>query len=167
VEWSATPGKAGYCEIEAAPKEIDRTDLADITGPKSTKNAIDRDDRPEEARYGVGVIRPRSPIVSKWNGIGNFVRAIVELRRAAKLTDQVQEARMKLGNGHWAKLKACSASLRRCANDSMVEKIEADFHPIAPSGIMEVVSPRALTYRVACQEWFTQGVQASLYLPTT
>src|SRR5262249_9197647 len=30
-----------------------------------------------------------------------------------------------------------------------------------------VVNPRALTYRVACQEWLSQGVRASRYLPTT
>ena len=29
--------------------------------------------------------------------------------------------------------------------------------------MMDVVSPRALTYRVPCQEWFTQGVRASRY----
>jgi hypothetical protein len=35
--------------------------------------------------------------------------------------------------------------------------------PTAPSGIL---APGALTYRVACQEWFTQGVRANRYLPT-
>src|SRR5689334_4727911 len=102
VEWSATPGKAGDCEIEAAPKEMDRADLADIPGAKSTKNAIDRDDRPEKARYGVGVIGPRLPIITKRNGIGNFIWATVELRRAAELANQVQKASMKIGNRHRA-----------------------------------------------------------------
>jgi hypothetical protein len=165
VEWSATPGKAGYCEIEAAPKEMNWTDLPNIGGAKSTKHALDRDDRPEEARYGVRVIGPRLPIVSKWNGIGNFIWATVELCRAAEFPDQVQEAFMNLGNGHRAKRESCSASPCRCANIAWSRRSKAISSPTAPSGIIDVVRPRALTYRVACHEWFTQGVRASRYLP--
>ena len=35
-----------------------------------------------------------------------------------------------------------------------------------PYGIGEVVSPRAVTYSVTCQEWLIQGVWASRILPT-
>src|SRR5262249_15342194 len=37
----------------------------------------------------------------------------------------------------------------------------------SPCGIIEVVSPRAVTYSGTCQEWFVQGVWTSRTLPTT
>ena len=37
----------------------------------------------------------------------------------------------------------------------------------APCGIGEVVSPRAVTYRGTCQEWFVHGDWTSRTLPTT
>src|SRR5271168_1679673 len=45
VEWSGTPGKAGHCEIEAAPKEMNGADLPDIGGAKPIEHSVDRDDR--------------------------------------------------------------------------------------------------------------------------
>jgi hypothetical protein len=126
---SETPGEARHCEIKAAPKEMYETDLPEIPRAESIKHAINRDDRLEKPRYGVGIIGPRSPIISKRNGIGNFIRATVELRRAAELRDQVQEARIELSNGHRAEREARSASIRCCANDRMVEKIESYLHP--------------------------------------
>jgi hypothetical protein len=89
---------------------------------------VDRDDRLEKTRYRVGVVGPRLPIISKRNWIGNFIRATVELRRAAKLPDQVQEARVKLGNGHRAKRESRSASIGCCANGCIVDKIECNLH---------------------------------------
>jgi hypothetical protein len=106
------------------------------------KHPIDCDDRLEEARYGVGLVRPRSPIISKQNGVGNFIRATVELRPAAELPDQIQEARMKLGNGHRAKREPRPASIRCCANDCVVEKIEGDLH--ARSAVRDYGSREAL-----------------------
>ena len=35
-----------------------------------------------------------------------------------------------------------------------------------PSGMGRVLRPRALTSKVMCHEWFTQGASASLVLPT-
>src|SRR5215469_10620654 len=109
MERSGTSRKARYCEIKAAPKEMDRADLADIPGAKSTKKAIDRNDSSKKPCHSIGVIGSRPPIISKRNGVGNFVRATIKLRRAAELPDQVQEARM----GHRAKREACSVSIRR------------------------------------------------------
>jgi hypothetical protein len=103
-------------------------DWTDLPRAKSIEHAIDRDDRLDKARYGMGVVGPCSPIISEPNGIGNFIQATVELRRAAELPDQFQEARVKLGNGHWAKREARSASTRCCANDRMVEKIKGDLY---------------------------------------
>ena len=124
VEWSGTPGEAGHCEIEAAPREMDWADLPDIGGAKPIEHAVDRDHRLEKTSYSVGVLGPRLPIVSKRNGIGNFIWATVELRTAAELSDQVQEVRVKLRNGHRAKRESRSASIRCCANGCMVEKVE-------------------------------------------
>jgi hypothetical protein len=126
MEWGRTPGEAGHCEIEAAPEEMDGAHLANIGGAKSVKHAIDRDDRMEETPYRVGIIGPRSPIISKRNRIWNFIRTTVELWRAAKFPDEVQEARVKLRNGHWAKRESCSVPIGCSANNSMVEKIEGD-----------------------------------------
>src|SRR4051794_12480318 len=105
---------------------MDRADFPDKSGAKSIKHAIDRDDRVEEACYGVGVIGPRSPIITKRNGIGNFIWATVELRCTAELANQVQKASMKFGNGHLAEREARFASNRRSGNDCMVEKIKGD-----------------------------------------
>jgi hypothetical protein len=107
---------------------MDWADLPDIGGAKSIQHVIDRDDRMEKTRYRVGIVGPRLPIISKRNWIRNFVRATVELRLAAQLPDQAQEARVKLGNGHWAKREARSPPIRCCANDCMVEKIESYLH---------------------------------------
>jgi len=79
MEWSGTPGETSHREIEATPKEMDGADLANIGGAKSVKHAIDRDDRMEEAPYRVGVVGPRSPVISKRYRIRNFIRATVEL----------------------------------------------------------------------------------------
>jgi hypothetical protein len=107
---------------------MDWTDLPNIPGAKLIEHAIDCDNRLEETRYGIGVVGPRSPIISKQNGIGNFIRATVELRRAAELANQVQKASMKFGNGHRAEREARFASTRRCADDCMVEKIEGNLN---------------------------------------
>jgi hypothetical protein len=128
MERSGTPGEAGHCEIKAAPKEMNRADLPDIAGAKSMEYAVDGDERLEKARYGFGVVGPRSTIISKRNGIRNFIRAAIELRCAAELPDEVQEARMKLSKGHRAEWEARSASIGRCADNCMVEKIEGDLH---------------------------------------
>ena len=77
MEWSATPGETSHREIEGTPKEMDGADLANIGGAKSVKHAIDRDDRMEEAPYRVGVVGPRSPVISKRYRIRNFIRATV------------------------------------------------------------------------------------------
>jgi hypothetical protein len=37
---------------------------------------------------------------------------------------------------------------------------------LVPSGTGEVVKPRGVTYRVTCQEWFSQGDLVSRILPT-
>src|ERR1700757_37852 len=128
MERSRTPGEAGHCEIKAAPKEMNRADLPDIAGAKSIEDAVDGDERLEKARCGFGVVSHRSPIISKRNEIRNFIRTTIELRCAAELPDEVQEARMKLSNGHLAEWEARSASIGRCADNCMVEKIEGDLH---------------------------------------
>jgi hypothetical protein len=145
VEWGGTPGEASQREIKATPKEIDGVDLANIGGAKSVKHAIDRDDRMEEAPYRVGVLGPRSRVISKRYRIRNLIRAAVELWRAAKVRDQVQEARVKLGNGDLVKRKACSAPFGCCTNDCMVVKIEGDLHTAEP------VFPDDLGVEVECR----------------
>jgi hypothetical protein len=124
---------------------------------------VDRDDRLEKTRYRVGVVGPRLPIISKRNWIGNFIRATVELRRAAKFPDQVQEVRVNsvtdIGpSGNPARRPSVVAPMAASSTRS-----NAISTPTAPFGIL---APGALTYRVACQEWFTQGVRANRYLPT-
>jgi hypothetical protein len=47
----------------------------------------------------------------------------------------------------------------------MVDKVEVDLERPVPSGIGEVVRPRAVTYSATCQEWFSQGERAKRILP--
>ena len=49
----------------------------------------------------------------------------------------------------------------------MVNKVEVDLERRPLVWIGPVVSPRALTYSVTCQEWLSHGVCASRILPTT
>src|SRR5258705_177369 len=54
-----------------------------------------------------------------------------------------------------------TAMISRCARKS-----KSIWNVRSRSGIGDVVSPRGVTYRVTCQEWFTQGLFASRTLPT-
>ena len=45
-------------------------------------------------------------------------------------------------------------------------KSKSIWNVLVPSGIGEVVRPRAVTYSATCQEWFSQGERARRILPT-
>ena len=58
-------------------------------------------------------------------------------------------------------------AVARAQPQHMVDEIELDGESRGPvAAIGGVPSPRAVTYRVTCQEWLSHGVSASRTLPT-
>src|SRR5579871_3419305 len=89
-----------HCKIEAAPKKVDWTDLAEKTSAKALKDAIDRNESMKEARHRIAVVWPLKMVVAKGDGIRQLVGTAIEPGRPAKLPDQINEQAVKPGDGH-------------------------------------------------------------------
>ena len=122
------PGEPGYGEVERPPKEVDGTNLAKKACTEPKENAIDQNERAEEPLYRRGIVGPLLVVLPKWDRIGDFVRAIVEIGRAAKPRYHFTKARIKLRHGHWSERDLHSAAVDRLTADHMAQEIKSDFH---------------------------------------
>jgi hypothetical protein len=107
---------------------MDRTDLPDKPRPKPIKHPVDHDERSEEPRYRVCIIRPELPVVPEWDRIGDLIGSSVEFRRTAKIIHQLTEPGVKFGGGHWPERHFSSAPISCRSDEDMTEEIEGDFY---------------------------------------
>ena len=70
VEWCRPPCKACLREIEASPKQLHRSDLANKPRAEPMEDAADRDQGLEETLDRLGIIGPRVVVFAK-NGTGS------------------------------------------------------------------------------------------------
>ena len=166
VKRRATPGEPGHGKVETAPEQVDRADLADETRAEPLEDLRDRDKRPEKARDRVGIVGPGLPVVTERDRVRHLVGPAMKLRGAAERGDHLDKARVEFGNRHRAERNGGAAPVAGRADNGMIEEVECDLDGARTVQDGPVVSPRALTYSVACQEWLTHGVRASRYLPT-
>jgi hypothetical protein len=134
VSRSRAPGEAGHSQIEAAPEEVNGTDLAEERGPEALQHAIDRHTSTEEACHRIRIVGPRGVIVDKGDRVGHLVRAAVEVRRRPELAQQIGEARVEVRHRHWGEFEADYPPAALRPDHCVVEEIEHDFDASRPIG---------------------------------
>jgi hypothetical protein len=78
MQRGAPPGEPGHREVEAAPEEMDRADLAQEGAAEELQDTIGLDEREPESMRGVGVIARVNGVIGKGDGIRYFVRRLVD-----------------------------------------------------------------------------------------
>src|SRR5690606_17516823 len=109
--------ESGDGEIETTPEEVHRARLAEERGTETLHHDADAYERLKEAADGLGIIGARCAVLREGDPVRNFARAAVESRRCAERAQQIEKARVKLGDGHRRELDVCDSAARRAADD--------------------------------------------------
>src|SRR3954463_16091396 len=123
---SRTSGEARHGEIEAAPEEMDRTDLSREARPKPMKHTVNRNQGPGGTRHAVCIIGAGLTVVPEPERIGDFIGPAVEFRRTAETFHQLTEPGVKVGNGHRPERHFNPAPVRGFSDHDMTGEIEGD-----------------------------------------
>src|SRR5208283_6167901 len=92
-------GKAGYREVEAAPKEMDGTRLSDEAGAEELEDAIGADEREPETMGRVPVIGGVYPVFREADRVDDFVGRLVDRDCNSQLVQKIDHFAIEFGDG--------------------------------------------------------------------
>ena len=99
MERSPPSGETSYCEIKAAPEEVDRAYLAQKAAAEKLEHAIGLDERAPEGMRRVGIIGSMQPIIREADRVLHLVRHFVYANGDPDAVQEIENPAVKLGNG--------------------------------------------------------------------
>src|SRR3569623_3680830 len=123
MEGRSADREASDGEVERAPEQVDRRDLAEETGPEALEDSLDAHQRGVEALDRRAVIGALRPVLGEGPGVGDLVGNAEYVHSAAEPLDQRPRPLQEVGDAHCLEREAL-APARRLADQLMVAKVE-------------------------------------------
>ena len=117
-------GEAGDGEVEAAPEEMDRAGLAVEAGAEALEHRHDPRQRGVQAVGGIGPIFARRDVLGKGDGIGNFVRLAIKVRRQAVRVEHFDQAAVKRGDAAEVERQQVTLAVGDAKHDGVPAQVE-------------------------------------------
>src|SRR5690606_36311246 len=120
------PGKAGYGEIEAPPKEVDGAAFPDETGTEDFQDPVRLDERLEKTLGRIALVDAVGAILRKGCGVAQLVRMADEFRVDPVVFEERAELGVKVRDRAIFETKGLACSGAREKNQFMRQKIEVE-----------------------------------------